>query len=161
MDDRSAWHLYVSRLDAEASVCVSGCFHSSCSSTRARRKRQAGRSGYRRLCPSRAASPANIVRLSGGRGEGLAPHSPGTRRPARTEDRLMRVVMTGARGFLGWRTRVCLRALTEHAAISVELAIWDRRWHQRRGRRILLGSHRSRSAARSRGRAQSKRGSSS
>ncbi len=38
----------------------------------------------------------------------------------------MRVVMTGADGFLGWHTRVRLRALTHHEVIGVDVANWDR-----------------------------------
>ncbi len=38
----------------------------------------------------------------------------------------MRVVMTGADGFLGWHTRVRLRALTHHEVIPVDVANWDR-----------------------------------
>ena len=37
----------------------------------------------------------------------------------------MRVVMTGADGFLGWHTRVRIRALTDHEAIPVDVANWD------------------------------------
>jgi len=37
----------------------------------------------------------------------------------------MLVVMTGADGFLGWHTRVRMRALTDHEAISVDMATWD------------------------------------
>ena len=37
----------------------------------------------------------------------------------------MRVVMTGAHGFLGWHTRVRLRALTDHEVVPVDLANWD------------------------------------
>jgi UDP-2-acetamido-2,6-beta-L-arabino-hexul-4-ose reductase len=37
----------------------------------------------------------------------------------------MRVVMTGAEGFLGWHTRVRLRALTDHEVIPVDVANWD------------------------------------
>ena len=37
----------------------------------------------------------------------------------------MRVVMTGADGFLGWHTRVRMRALTDHEVISVDMATWD------------------------------------
>ena len=37
----------------------------------------------------------------------------------------MRVVMTGADGFLGWHTRVRIRALTDHEAIPVDMANWD------------------------------------
>ena len=36
----------------------------------------------------------------------------------------MRIVMTGADGFLGWHTRVRLRALTGHEVIPVDLANW-------------------------------------
>lgn len=38
----------------------------------------------------------------------------------------MRVVMTGADGFLGWHTRVRMRALTDHEVIPVDVANWDR-----------------------------------
>jgi UDP-2-acetamido-2,6-beta-L-arabino-hexul-4-ose reductase len=34
--------------------------------------------------------------------------------------------MTGAEGFLGWHTRVRLRALTHHEVIPVDVANWDR-----------------------------------
>ena len=37
----------------------------------------------------------------------------------------MRVVMTGADGFLGWHTGVRMRALTDHEVIPVDLANWD------------------------------------
>jgi UDP-2-acetamido-2,6-beta-L-arabino-hexul-4-ose reductase len=37
----------------------------------------------------------------------------------------MRVVMTGADGFLGWHTRVRMRALTDHNVISVDVGNWD------------------------------------
>lgn len=37
----------------------------------------------------------------------------------------MRVVMTGAEGFLGWHTRVRLRALTDHDVTPVDVANWD------------------------------------
>ena len=36
----------------------------------------------------------------------------------------MRVVVTGADGFLGWHTRVRLRALTDHEVIPVDVANW-------------------------------------
>ena len=36
----------------------------------------------------------------------------------------MRVVVTGAEGFLGWHTRVRLRALTDHEVIPVGVANW-------------------------------------
>jgi len=36
----------------------------------------------------------------------------------------MRIVMTGADGFLGWHTRVRLRALTDHEVIPVDLSNW-------------------------------------
>jgi len=36
----------------------------------------------------------------------------------------MRVVVTGAEGFLGWHTRVRLRALTDHEVIPVDLGNW-------------------------------------
>lgn len=38
----------------------------------------------------------------------------------------MRVVVTGADGFLGWHTRVRLRALTQHELIPVDVANWGR-----------------------------------
>jgi len=38
----------------------------------------------------------------------------------------MRVVITGAHGFLGWHTRVRMRALTDHEVIPVDVANWDR-----------------------------------
>lgn len=38
----------------------------------------------------------------------------------------MRVVVTGAEGFLGWHTRVRMRALTDHEVIPVDLANWNR-----------------------------------
>lgn len=37
----------------------------------------------------------------------------------------MRIVVTGADGFLGWHTRVRLRALTDHEVVPVEVANWD------------------------------------
>jgi len=37
----------------------------------------------------------------------------------------MRVVVTGADGFLGWHTRVRLRALTDHEVIGVDVDNWD------------------------------------
>ena len=37
----------------------------------------------------------------------------------------MRVVMTGADGFLGWHTRVRMRALTDHEVMPVDVANWD------------------------------------
>lgn len=38
----------------------------------------------------------------------------------------MRVLVTGANGFLGWHTRVRLRALTDHEVVGVDVADWDR-----------------------------------
>ena len=38
---------------------------------------------------------------------------------------MMRVVMTDADGFLGWHTRVRMRALTDHEVVSVDMATWD------------------------------------
>lgn len=38
----------------------------------------------------------------------------------------MRLVMTGAEGFLGWHTRVRLQALTDHDVIPVDVGNWDR-----------------------------------
>ena len=44
----------------------------------------------------------------------------------------MRVLVTGAAGFLGWHTRVRLRALTQHEVVAVDRAEWaDLRDHAR------------------------------
>jgi UDP-2-acetamido-2,6-beta-L-arabino-hexul-4-ose reductase len=37
----------------------------------------------------------------------------------------MRILLTGAAGFLGWHTRVRLRALTDHEVVPVTRADWS------------------------------------
>lgn len=50
----------------------------------------------------------------------------------------MRVVVTGADGFLGWHTQVRLRALTSHEVVAVSRSEWDRLPHMMEGAEAVV-----------------------